>query len=152
MNQELVRLLFALLATALLIREARRAAPGSRRRLAFTLGASGFGLLAAGNLFASLGLGGPALLVGAVSLGIALLLGSLLALFLAYRAGEMNEQLRRAGDYVAEERAKRDRERRVSEAGAQRLGSASEKHGSLDDAKRLGERREEREATKGDKL
>jgi hypothetical protein len=149
MNQELVRLLFALLATALLIREARRAAPGSRRRLAFTLGAGGFGLLAAGNLFAWLGLGGPALLVGAVSLGIALLLGSLLALFLAYRAGEMNEQLRRAGDYVAEERAKRealDRERREHE------GLDREKRGSPDETKPQHEVREEREAAKGKEL
>jgi hypothetical protein len=116
MSQELLRLIMALLATALIVREARRAAPGSRRRLAFSLGAAGFGLLAVGNLLALLSLGGQALIVGASSLGIALLLGSLVTLFLAYRAGEMSEQVRRAGDYVAAERAKRDRERRESSA------------------------------------
>jgi hypothetical protein len=149
MAPEYIRVFFALLATALLIREARRAAPSSRRRLAFALGACGFGLLAAGNLFAALGVGGPAPLVGAASLGIALLLGSLLALFLAYRAGEMDEQLRRAGDYVAEERAKRealDRERREHE------GLDREKRGSPDEAKPQHEVREEREAAKGEEL
>jgi hypothetical protein len=148
MAPEYIRVFFALLATALLVREARRAAPRSRRRLAFALGACGFGLLAAGNLFAALGVGGPAPLVGAVSLGIALLLGSLLALFLAYRAGEMNEQLWRAGDYVAAERAKRevlDRERRGSQDDAKRPSSASEKHGSQDDTQRQREEREGRE-------
>jgi hypothetical protein len=108
MSQELLRLIMALLATALLIREARRAVPSSRRRLAFYLGAGGFGLLAAGNLLTTLALGGQALIVGVTSLGIALLLGSLVTLFLAYRAGEMSEQVRRASDYVAAERAKRE--------------------------------------------
>ena len=115
MTQELLRLIVALLATALVAREIRRAAPGTRRRLAFTLGTGGFGLLALGNLFALLGLGGPTLLVVATSLGVALLLGSLVCLFLAYRAGEMSEQLRRVDDYVAEERAKRGREAREAE-------------------------------------
>ncbi len=133
MSQELLRLIMALLATALLVREARRAAPGSRRRLAFALGAGGFGLLAAGNLFAALSLGGQGLIVGASSLGIALLLGSLVTLFLAYRAGEMSEQVRRAGDYVAAERAKRDRQRHES--------AAREKHES-----------ETRQAAKGEEL
>jgi hypothetical protein len=132
----------ALLATALLVREARRAAPGSRRRLAFSLGAGGFGLLAAGNLLAALSLGGQGLIVGASSLGIALLLGSLVTLFLAYRAGEMSEQVRRASDYVAAERAKRDRESLDRE---RRESSAREKHEREIGEREIGETREGRE-------
>jgi hypothetical protein len=154
MTQELLRLLMALLATALLTREAGRAAHGSRRRLAFSLGAGGFGLLAAGNLLTTLALGGQALIVGATSLGIALLLGSLVTLFLAYRAGEMSEQVRRASDYVAAERAKRealDRERLERER-LERERLERETRESFAREKHESEPREGREAAKGEEL
>lgn len=111
MSQELLRLIIALLATLLLAREAVRAGQGTQRRQAFRLGAAGFGLLTAGNLMVVAGLGTPALLTLAVGIGLALLLGSLLSLFLAYRAGELREQFRRAGAMVAAEREKLEHER-----------------------------------------
>lgn len=104
MSAELLRLIIAALATLLLAREVGRAAAGSRRRQAFALGAAGFGLLALGNLMTLLGLSAPVLLTLCVGLGLALLLGALVSLFLAYRGGELSEQFRRAGAMVAEER------------------------------------------------
>lgn len=109
MGQELGRLVIAVLATLLLARHAAQATQNSWRRRAFSCGAVGFGLLALGNLLAILGVVGPLMLL--VSLGVALLLVSLASLFLAYRAGEMRDQLRKASDMVAKERAERERER-----------------------------------------
>ncbi len=155
MTPDILRLLLALLATALLIREALRAARGSRRRLAFSLGAGGFALLALGNLLQGAGWSGPVPIVGAVSLGLALLLGSLLTLFLAYRAGEMGEQFRRASEYVAEERAKRALDREIHESVAREKHEgldreihesvAREKHESEMGERRESEKREEEE-------
>lgn len=116
MDQELGRLLLAVVATFLMARQARSAAPGSRRRLAFNLGAAGFGLFAVGNLLPLLGFFSSSTLALSVGLGSALLLASLVTLFLAYRAGEMRDQLRRASDIVAEERQKSaERERQERE-------------------------------------
>jgi hypothetical protein len=106
MSPELLRLIISALATLLLAREASRAAVGTRRRQAFFLGAAGFGLLALSNILALSGLATPALLTVAIGVGLALLLGALVSLFLAYRDGELREQFRRAGDMVAEGRAK----------------------------------------------
>jgi len=106
MVQELGRLVITVLATLLLARQATQAAQRSWRRRAFSFGAVGFGLLAFGNLLALLGFVAPLMLL--VSLGVALLLVSLASLFLAYRAGELRDQLRRAGDMVAQEREARE--------------------------------------------
>lgn len=116
MSQELARLLLAFVATFLMVRQATGAAPGSRRRLAFILGAAGFALLALGNAFPMLGFFSSTLLVGFVGLGVLLLVASLVTLFLAYRAGELNEQFNRAGTLLAQEREKSaERERRERE-------------------------------------
>jgi hypothetical protein len=119
MSQELLRLIIALLATLLLGREARRAARGSRRRQAFLLGAAGFGVITLANGGVTFGLASPALLTVLVGVGLALLLGSLTALVLAYRAGELREQFRRASDYVAaaRDRAEGDGRERDEEVG-----------------------------------
>lgn len=114
MSQEFARLFIAVVATILVARQALRATPGSRRRLAFTLGAAGFGLLAAGNGFPLLGIANPTLLTLLVAVGVALLLGSLVSLFLAFRAGEMADQVRRAEGMIAREREQSaERERRA---------------------------------------
>lgn len=115
MSQELARLFIAVLATVLVARQALKAERGTRRRQAFVLAAGGFGLLAAGNLYALTP--GPviAVLTLLVGIGLALLLGSMVTLFLAYREGELKDQFRRAGSMVATERekiAERDRQAR----------------------------------------
>lgn len=115
MSQELARLFIAVLATALVGRQALRAERGTRRRQAFMLGTAGFAALALANLLVLAGALGPALLTLAVGVGLALLLGSLVSLFLAYREGELKEQFRRAGSMVSAEReqiAERDRQAR----------------------------------------
>lgn len=112
MSAELLRLIISGLATLLLAREATRATGGSRRRQSFALGAAGFGLLALGNALAFLGVGAPVILTLASGIGLALLLGALVSIYLAYRGGELSDQFRRAGAMVAEEReklAERDR-------------------------------------------
>lgn len=109
MSQELVRLMLSLLATLLLAREAMGVAQGPQRRLAFRLATTGFALLTLGNLLAVFTAVAPPLLTALVGAGLALLLGSLASLFLAYRAGELNEQFRRVGSMIARERDYLDR-------------------------------------------
>jgi hypothetical protein len=106
MSQELARLFIALVATALVARQAVRATAGSRRRQAFTLGALGFAVLAFGNAIPALGFSAPFVLTLAIGLGLALLLGCLVSLYLAYREGELKDQFQRAGSMVASEREK----------------------------------------------
>lgn len=116
MSQELARLFMALVATVLVARLAIRAEPGTRRRQSFTLATIGFALLALGNALPVLAISSPVLLTLAAGIGLAMLLGSLVSLFLAYREGELTERFRRAGAIVAEERKKlADRERRAND-------------------------------------
>lgn len=116
MSQELARLFVALLATALVARQALRAERGTRRRQAFTLGAAGFAIIALANVLTLGGAAAPAVITLAVGVGLALLLGCLVSLFLAYREGELKSQFRRAGSLVASEREKiAERDRRARE-------------------------------------
>jgi hypothetical protein len=124
MSQELLRLIISGLATLLLAREATRAGQGTRRRQAFRFGAAGFGLLALGNLLVLIGIVNPALLTLLVGIGLALLIGSLVSLFLAYRSGELSDQFRRAGAMVADER-KKLQEREAARATASERDDAS---------------------------
>jgi hypothetical protein len=108
MSQEFARLFITVVATLLVARQAARAMPGSRRRQAFVLTAAGFGMLAAGNALPLLGVPSPLLLTLLVGVGLALLLGSLATLFIAYREGELRDQFRRAGSGAAQKRERRD--------------------------------------------
>lgn len=116
MSQEFARLFIAVLAAVLVGRQALRAERGSRRRQAFTLGTAGFLVLAVANAMPILGGASPFALTVAVGTGLALLLGCLVSLFLAYREGELQAQFKRAGAMVAGEREKiAERERRARE-------------------------------------
>lgn len=116
MSQELARLIITAIAAVLVGRQALRAEGGTRKRQAFTLGAAGFAVLAVANAMPLLGGTGPFALTLAVGVGLALLLGCVVSLFLAYREGEMKDQFRRAGAMVADEREKlAERERRAGE-------------------------------------
>jgi hypothetical protein len=116
MSQEFARLIITLVAVLLVGRQALRAAPGSRRRQSFSLAALGFALLTLGNAFPVLGLSSQVALTLLVGIGLALLLGSLVSLFFAYREGELADQFRRAGAMVAKEREQiAERERRERE-------------------------------------
>lgn len=116
MSQELARLIIAVLATILVVRQALLAEPGTRRRQAFMFGAAGFAVLALANIAALMGIAPTAPLVLIIGVGLALLLGSLVSLFLAYREGELKAQFSRAGSLVAGEREKiAERERRARE-------------------------------------
>jgi hypothetical protein len=108
--QLLIRAVVALIVAALLIVQARQAAPRSARRAAFGFGAAAFAAFALGNGLAAAGMGGQAIVAASVA-GVALIAISLLMLVRAYRGGEMSEKLRRAREMVAEERA-RTKERR----------------------------------------
>jgi hypothetical protein len=116
MSQELARLIITAIAAVLVGRQALHTERGTRKRQAFTLGAAGFAVLAVANAMPILGGASPFSLTLAVGVGLALLLGCLVSLFLAYRDGEMKDQFRRAGAMVADEREKlAERERRASE-------------------------------------
>lgn len=107
MDGSALRAIATIVITVLLAVQALRAIPGSWRRRAFVLAAVAFGLLALINSLLALGIavGGLMLLALIVFAGLALASVALLAQ--AWRSGEMNEQLNRARQAMAEERDRR---------------------------------------------
>lgn len=106
MSEYALRALVAIAIAAMLFVQARRLVAQSRRRRAFALAAGAFGLFALANGLALVGIGGGYVVLGGFFLGAIMLLLSLFMLFGAYRSGEMSDQMRRAQDMIAAERAK----------------------------------------------
>jgi uncharacterized membrane protein len=107
MNDALFRFFIALLVAALLLRQAQRAKPRSRRRGAFLLAMGAFGLFGLLNLLEIVGFFSNLLTPILMVVAFALLVASLVMLILAWRSGEMTEQLDRVRQAVADERQRR---------------------------------------------
>ena len=103
-----IRVIVAVLILALLIYQARHAVPGSHRRRAFMLASGGIGLFLVINAMIMIGVN-PGLLAGPIiTVAIILLAASLVFLVLAWRKGELHEQIQRMNQAIDEERARRE--------------------------------------------
>ncbi|PDV99033.1 hypothetical protein [Candidatus Chloroploca asiatica] len=112
MNSEVLRLLLTVALMFLLLKQAGRAMPGSRRRLAFGLGAGGIGTIAVMNALVAMQFGATWLYTLLGLAGFALLAGSVLALVFAYRGGELDEQFRQVRASTLAERERREQKER----------------------------------------
>ncbi len=103
-----IRVIAAAIILALLIYQARQASPGSHRRRAFMLASAGLGCFLVINGMIVFGVN-PGLLSGPmVTLGIVLLAASIVFLVLAWRKGELREQIQRMNRAINEERTRRE--------------------------------------------
>jgi quinol-cytochrome oxidoreductase complex cytochrome b subunit len=105
-----VRVIIFVLVVVLLIREARRAPARSRRQRAFWLAAGALSLFALLNGLQVAGMNTDALLLPVLALGVTLLAISVVLLYRAWRHGEMNEQIARMREALAEERERHKKE------------------------------------------
>lgn len=106
----LIRVIIFVVVVVLLIREARRAPVRSRRQRAFWLAAGSLSLFAVLNGLQVAGVNTDNLLLPVLALGVILLAISVLLLYRAWRHGEMNEQIARVRQAVAEERERQKKE------------------------------------------
>ncbi len=108
MNVFTIRVIVAVVPCLILVHQARRAAPGSYRRRSFALAASGIILFMVVNALIALGMTLNAVFLTLIVLGMLLLAASLVLIFLAWRRGEMREQIERVWQSIAEERSRRE--------------------------------------------
>ncbi|HMQ29305.1 MAG TPA: hypothetical protein PKD53_01205 [Chloroflexaceae bacterium] len=111
-------LLIALALTALLARQAARAARGTRLRQTYSLAAGGFGLIIALNALFLLGVAGELLSSTVGFVAVALLIGAAVSFVMAMLNGEFGAKLRQAQAYTAEERERIARRRLERERAA----------------------------------
>lgn len=103
-----IRVIVALVILAVLIYQIRHATPGTHRRRAFMLASGGIGLFLVINGMIMLGIN-PGVLAGPITTAaIVLLAASLLFLVLAWRQGELREQIQRMNQAIDQERARRE--------------------------------------------
>lgn len=113
MIADLIRTLFLLLVMAAMIYQARRARGFPHKRLAFSITAGAFGVLALQRLLPLIGIDlGLALSIALSSLAIGLMVGGVVLLVLAWRSGEMAVQVQQAQEKIDEERERRRRRSR----------------------------------------
>lgn len=108
MNAFTIRVIVAAVLGLILVHQARHAAPRSYRRRSFALAALGIMLFMVVNALIALGMTLNAVLITLIVLGMLLLAASLVLIFLAWRRGEMREQVERVRQSIAEERARRE--------------------------------------------
>lgn len=110
MNTFTIRVIAAIVIMALLIYQTSRAAPGSHRRRAFALAASSIGVFLVMNGVIAFGIDPGVARIPLIIVALLLLGGSLVFLVLAWRRGEMHEQVERMQQAIAEERERRQGE------------------------------------------
>lgn len=107
MDEVAIRAIAATVVAVLLVVQARRAAAETRRQRSFALAAAAFVILALINSCQALGIDVGFLFLPALALMAVLLLLSLLLLVQAWQRGEMEAQIARVRQAVAEERERR---------------------------------------------
>lgn len=108
MDVFIIRTIAAIVILAILVQQARQAAAGSKRRRAFALAAASIGVFLVINGLLALGVSLGPLMTPLITVALVLLAASLLFLFQAWRGGEMNQQVERMRQALAEERTRRE--------------------------------------------
>ncbi len=107
MISTLIRTVILVVLTILFVQQARQAGAGTIRQRAFTLAAMGVAVFALLNLLVLLNINvGPLLIPGSL-LAVILLAISAVLLVLAWRRGEMREQIEQVRTLLDEERRRR---------------------------------------------
>jgi CHASE2 domain-containing sensor protein len=123
MQSEILRIIVTAVLAALLAQQAARTGRGTRRRLAFAAGALAFALFTIANLLPFLGVSVPWVTLTFTSLGLGLVLVSVLALLAAYRGGEMVPQVREARELLEAERRRREQRDEKEHPGSKDSGA-----------------------------
>lgn len=103
-----IRIVIAALFTALLIYQTRRATPGSHRQRAFALAAIAIGLFLLVNTLIVFGITRASVTLPLTLVALLFLGGSLIFLGLAWRKGEMGEQVKQMQQEITKERERRE--------------------------------------------
>ncbi|OAN46999.1 hypothetical protein A6A03_11095 [Chloroflexus islandicus] len=101
MNPDIIRIIVALIIAVLLLAQFQRSTAGSRRRLAFGLGAAAMVVIATSNMV-------TAALLPLMVVGGGLALAAVWLLWQAYQRGELEDRFDRARRYLESERRRYD--------------------------------------------
>ncbi len=110
MDSFTIRAILAGIILIILVQQARHATAGSHRRRAFVLAAGGLSVFLLIHLSLAMGIAVGPLITPLVAPAIGLLAAGLLFLVLAWRRGEMREQVERMREALVTERTRREQE------------------------------------------
>jgi predicted permease len=103
----IIRTIFLLILTGVFVNHARQTPARSRKQRSFWLAAGAFGLFAFLNILFLIGVNTYMLLIPVLTIGTILLTISIVLLYQAWRAGEMQEQMKQAREAIQEEQERR---------------------------------------------
>ncbi len=112
MDQTTIRVIVTIAVAVILAGRAFQATAGSKRRLAFWLGAGAFALFSLLNGLPLIGITLQAVTITLMAAALVMFLASVLLLFQSYRAGEMQSQFDRIQKRVIKERERLDERER----------------------------------------